>query len=493
MHTVSNMTHHTWTATTAHAMSAPSLSASRQGGGPTFGDMLSALGGKPAASAAPTTKAATADTTDDAASAADTPQTAATTGTAPAATATPADAGAAATGASPTPTAPAPGGAPATAAPASRAKHPDTTGTASQTPDPATAVAASLLALDLPPTVAVPKQPQGSTSPTSLIAAPAGAHAVGTATAPRDVGGNAMEAAGSVADAASAAATPAPPGTDHSADSAAAALDPSLAPPAPLAAATAGDDKTGAIASASQATATATPEHAAAAVSAVSAPAEASGPTAAAPPADPGIAGGTALPDIAPGGSFGVAPFTPAATTTTGGSPGPDTASAPGAGAASDAADPSQVAPATYAASATSDDSGTAIRVSAGDLGTIEVTLGKNDNGAASVTVAADRPETLAVMAADREQMQSVLAQAGIEPAGHRIEYTLLSGNDADAMASTWSGGDTGGSGQESGARGGPASWGFSGTAGGLSQDGTQPRSPSKTVYTRSTTVDITA
>ena len=150
-------------------------------------------------------------------------------------------------------------------------------------------------------------------------------------------------------------------------------------------------------------------------------------------------------------------------------------------------------------ATAVTDDTGTAIRVTSGELGTVEVKLGTSDDGTASVTVAADRAETLNVLAADRDQMQSVLAEAGVEPAGRRIEYTLLAADPAPAGTAGQSGGDAGRSGdggggrQDGGGRDAHAEPSSPSGARHLSQDATQPRRASEIHYIRRTTVDITA
>ena len=172
------------------------------------------------------------------------------------------------------------------------------------------------------------------------------------------------------------------------------------------------------------------------------------------------------------------------------------------------AGDPAGTSPLTAfpPATAVTDDTGTAIRVTSGELGTVEVKLGTSDDGTASVTVAADRAETLNALAADRDQMQSVLAEAGIEPAGRRIEYTLLAADAASAGMATGQngGGDAGRSGdqgggqqdgsqQDGGTRDAHAEPSSPSGARNLSQDATQPRLASKTHYIRRTTVDITA
>ncbi len=143
---------------------------------------------------------------------------------------------------------------------------------------------------------------------------------------------------------------------------------------------------------------------------------------------------------------------------------------------------------------ATADGAGTSIRVNAGELGTIEVTLGKSDDGSASVLVAADRSDTLSVMAADHDQMQSILAQAGVETTGRRIEYALLPDSGGGMASGDWGGGGNGaGGGRGGGSNGDPTSDRFGTTGATSSQNQAQPRSASRTVYMRSTTVDITA
>ena len=179
-----------------------------------------------------------------------------------------------------------------------------------------------------------------------------------------------------------------------------------------------------------------------------------------------------------------------------GASMAPDGPSTSGPASAPDVPAPSSFpAPVFSASIATADGANTSIRVSAGELGTIEVTLGKSDDGSASVTVAADRSDTLSVMAADHDQMQSVLAQAGVETTGRRIEYTLLP--NSDGALPSGGGSDTGGGsyGQHggSGANGGAAVArpGIIGAT--SSQNQAPPRSAATTVYMRRTTVDITA
>ena len=79
------------------------------------------------------------------------------------------------------------------------------------------------------------------------------------------------------------------------------------------------------------------------------------------------------------------------------------------------------------------------IRLSLPNLGTVEVRVGKGDHGASTMTISADRPDTLRTMETDQAQLRAVLNQSGLENGDRIIDYELLAtprGADGGSFAS---------------------------------------------------------
>jgi len=81
------------------------------------------------------------------------------------------------------------------------------------------------------------------------------------------------------------------------------------------------------------------------------------------------------------------------------------------------------------------------VSLSPRELGKVEISVSRQDSGPAAVTLAVERPETLALLRRDTPALQSALDQAGLSVAPHHLTMTLASNAPTAAPATTLPGG----------------------------------------------------
>nr|WP_245214823.1 flagellar hook-length control protein FliK [Pararoseomonas indoligenes] len=116
-----------------------------------------------------------------------------------------------------------------------------------------------------------------------------------------------------------------------------------------------------------------------------------------------------------------------------------------------------QVAPVAIALALGGPDGRIAISLDPVELGRVEVVVERSGE-ATHVQVAAERPETLALLARDGAALDRALGGAGIGEGGRSLGFSLLSDSGAGGGNAFPGGGSTGGGGQRSGRRPG-GSW----------------------------------
>ena len=116
------------------------------------------------------------------------------------------------------------------------------------------------------------------------------------------------------------------------------------------------------------------------------------------------------------------------------------------------------------------------IRLDPGELGHVQVSIERPANGPPHIALAAERPETLALLLADRPQLNTALDAAGLPADGRTLQFSLSSGNGNS------------GSGSGSGANSGSSN----GQPGAGSGGGQRTPLPHRTAWLRAG-VDITA
>lgn len=109
-----------------------------------------------------------------------------------------------------------------------------------------------------------------------------------------------------------------------------------------------------------------------------------------------------------------------------------------------------QIAPAIVSLATTS--SGTqqlTVRLDPEELGRVEIRIEQPKDGAAQVTIIADRPETLNLLLRDQPQLQHALDQAGIPAEGRAVTFHVASADPSAGSNQYAPSPDTGGSGMQ--------------------------------------------
>jgi hypothetical protein len=103
-----------------------------------------------------------------------------------------------------------------------------------------------------------------------------------------------------------------------------------------------------------------------------------------------------------------------------------------------------QIAPITVTMMLGSGSKSVTVTLDPAELGRVEVKIGK-DNDTTTVQIAADRPETLAMLQRDVRQLDAALDQAGISSEGRSINFSLSDpGNGGSAFGRDQRGGQPG-------------------------------------------------